>query len=185
MTRAAPCCGLDARNKLTGNRRPRTSGASRAVRSCQRACISKRRRSGITLAQARTACDQTWRRIYGRPHEPPEDVNKFTPKLRSTLLAGTRLWSRRKDSFRTTGSHFPMWRYASLKCRSWTSKPANIDSTRFSSRYDADSVTVIHPKAAGGQVSGPINSRNRPRHWQKWVFDPQIRPHHFPALPPH
>ncbi len=178
MTRAAHAVGMDAKQKLQEIAAKTYGGKPEQYEVANERVFHKGGGKSMTLAQAAQRAIQLGGIYDG--HEAPEDVNKYT-KASIAALAGQGLVAAAKDKYPHDGQTFSyVASFAEVEVDTETGKYYITDFLAV-----ADVGTVIHPKALGGQVLGPIDIGHWTRDWSEVGLRSAVRPHDFPAVPPH
>lgn len=165
MTRAAYAAAVDAKKKLQEIAAKTLGGKPEQYEVANERVFRKGGGAGMTLAQAAKRAIQLGGIYDG--HEAAPDLNKVT-KASVAALAGQGLVAAAKDNFPRDGSTFSyVASFAEVEIDVETGKYYIVDFLGY-----ADTGTVIHPRALGGQVLGRSVLGMGHALGQKWVFDP-------------
>ena len=166
MTRAAHAAALDAKMKLQEIAAKTLGGKPEQYEVANERVFRKGGGAGMTLGQAAQHAIKLGGIYDG--HEPPADVNKVT-KASIAALAGQGLVAAAKDKYPHDGQSFSFVAcFAEVEVDVETGAYNIVDYLAV-----ADIGTVIHPRAAGGQILGRSVLGMGHALGQKWVFDPQ------------
>jgi xanthine dehydrogenase molybdenum-binding subunit len=166
MTRAAHAAAMDAKQKLQEIAAKTMGGKPEQYEVANERVYHKGGGRGMTLAQAAQQAIKLGGKYDG--HEAPDDVNKIT-KASMAALAGQGLVAAAKDKYPRDGQSFSFVAiFAEIEADVETGKYHITDYLAV-----ADIGTVIHPRAAGGQILGRSILGIGHAIGQKWVFDPQ------------
>ena len=166
MTRAAHAAAMDARQKLQEIAAKNFGGKPEQYEVANERVYHKGGGRGMTLAQAAQQAIKLGGKYDG--HEVPDDINKLT-KASVAELAGQGLVAAAKDKYPRDGQSFSFVAiFAEVEADVETGKYHITDYLAV-----ADIGTVIHPRAAGGQILGRSILGIGHAIGQKWVFDPQ------------
>ncbi len=164
MTRAASAVAMDAKQKLQEIAAKSLGGAPRDYEVANERVFRKGGGPGISLAQAAQRAIQLGGAYDG--HELPKDINKVTAAS-ATALAGQGLVAVAKDNYPRDGvTHSFVASFAQVEVDVETGKYHILDFLAV-----ADTGTVIHPRAFGGQVLGRSTLGIGHAIGQKWVYD--------------
>jgi len=164
MTRAAYAAAMDAKQKLQAIA-AQTLGGKPEQYEVANERVFRKGGAGITLAQAAKRAIQLGGIYDG--HETAPDLNKLT-KASVAALAGQGLVAAAKDKYPRDGQTFSfVASFAEVEVDVETGKYYITDFLAY-----ADTGTVIHPRALGGQVLGRSILGMGHALGQKWVYDP-------------
>ncbi len=173
------CCGvMDATKKLQQIAAKDLGGKPEDYEVANERVFRKGGGAGMTLAHAAQRAIQLGGVYDG--HELPKDINKFTVAS-ATALAGQGLLAVAKDNYPHDGeTHSFVATFAEVEVDVETGQYRILDFLAY-----ADVGTVIHPRALGGQILGPLDPGHRPRHRPEVGLRPALRPGRRQAVPPH
>jgi xanthine dehydrogenase molybdenum-binding subunit len=164
MTRAAYAAALDGKKKLQEIAAKNLGGKPEEYELGNERVFRKGGGPSITLAQAAQHAIKLGGVYDG--HELPKEINKVTVAS-ATALAGQGLLATAKDTFPRDGvTHSFVASFAQVEVDLETGKYHLIDFLAV-----ADTGTVIHPRAFGGQVLGRSTLGIGHALGQKWVYD--------------
>jgi CO/xanthine dehydrogenase Mo-binding subunit len=166
MTRASYAAAMDAKKKLQEIAAKTLGGKPEQYEVANERVFRKGGGSGMTLAQAAKKAIQLGGIYDG--HETAPDLNRVT-KASVAALAGQGLIGAAKDNYPRDGATFSyVASFAEVEVDVETGKYHIVDFLGY-----ADTGTVIHPRALGGQVLGRSVLGMGHALGQKWVYDPQ------------
>jgi CO/xanthine dehydrogenase Mo-binding subunit len=166
MTRASYAAAMDAKKKLQEIAAKTLGGKPEQYEVANERVFRKGGGAGMTLAQAAKHAIQLGGIYDG--HETAPDLNKVT-KASVAALAGQGLVAAAKDNYPRDGSTYSyVASFAEVEVDIETGKYYIVDFLAY-----ADTGTVIHPRALGGQVLGRSVLGMGHALGQKWVYDPQ------------
>ncbi len=175
MTRAAHAAAMDAKQKLQEIAAKSLGGRPEQYDVGNERVYHKGGGRSMTLAQAAQQAIKLGGKYDG--HEPPEDINKLT-KASMAGLAGQGLVAAAKDKYPRDGQSFSFVAcFAEVEVDVETGAYNILDYLAV-----ADIGTVIHPKAAGGQILGQIGPGHGPRPRSEVGVRSAIWTHAFAAL---
>jgi len=164
MTRAAYAAGMDAKRKLQEIAAKSLGGKPESYEVANERVFRKGGGAGMSLAQAAQHAIKLGGIYDG--HELPKDINKATVAA-ATALAGQGLMGVAKDTFPHDGATFSY-------CASFAEVEVDLETGAYKIvdflAY-ADSGTIVHPAAFGGQVLGRSTLGIGHAIGQKWVYD--------------
>ncbi len=164
MTRAACAVAMDGKQKLQEIAAKTLGGKPADYEVANERVFRKGGGPGMSLAQAAQHAIHLGGVYDG--HELPKDVNKVTIAS-ATALAGQGLVAVAKDNFPRDGvTHSFVASFAQVEVDLETGKYHILDFLAV-----ADTGTVIHPRAFGGQVLGRSVLGIGHALGQKWVYD--------------
>jgi CO/xanthine dehydrogenase Mo-binding subunit len=164
MTRAACAVATDGRQKLQEIAAKVLGGKPADYEVANERVFRKGGGSGMTLAQAAQHAIRLGGTYDG--HELPKDINKFTVAS-ATALKGQGLLAVAKDNYPRDGvTHSFVASFAQVEVDVETGKYYILDFLSV-----ADTGTVIHPRALGGQILGRSILGIGHAIGQKWVYD--------------
>jgi xanthine dehydrogenase molybdenum-binding subunit len=164
MTRAAYATAMDAKRKLQ-EIAAKTLGGKPEQYEVAEERVFRKGGGGLTLAQAAKRAIQLGGIYDG--HETAPDLNRLT-KASVAALAGQGLVAAAKDNYPRDGQTFSfVASFAEVEVDVETGKYYITDFLAC-----ADTGTVIHPRALGGQVLGRSVLGMGHALGQKWVYDP-------------
>jgi CO/xanthine dehydrogenase Mo-binding subunit len=165
MTRAAYAAAMDAKKKLQEIAAKTLGGSPADYEVGNERVFRKSGGPAMTLAQAAQRAIELGGIYDG--HQAPADVNPVT-KASVAALAGQGLVAVARDNYPRDGStHSYVASFAEIEVDVETGKYYILDFLAY-----ADSGTIIHPQAFGGQVLGRSTLGIGHAIGQKWVFDP-------------
>ncbi|HXW89595.1 MAG TPA: xanthine dehydrogenase family protein molybdopterin-binding subunit [Terriglobales bacterium] len=164
MTRAAYAAAMEAKKRLQ-EIAAKTLGGKPEQYQIARERVFRKGGTGMTLAQAAQRAIQLGGIYDG--HDTAPDLNKLT-KASAAALAGQGLVAAAKDTYPRDGQTFSfVASFAEVEVDVETGKYYITDFLAC-----ADTGTVIHPRALGGQVLGRSVLGMGHALGQKWVYDP-------------
>jgi xanthine dehydrogenase molybdenum-binding subunit len=165
MTRAAYAAAMDAKQKLQAIAAQTLGGKPEQYEVANERVFRKGGGAGMTLSQAAKRAIQLGGIYDG--HETAPDLNRLT-KASVAALAGQGLVAAAKDTYARDGQTFSfVASFAEVEVDVETGKYYITDFLAY-----ADTGTVIHPRALGGQVLGRSVLGMGHALGQKWVYDP-------------
>src|SRR5712664_3533278 len=166
MTRAAYAAAMDGKRKLQEIAAKTLGGSAADYEDGDERVFRKGGGPAMTLAQAAQRAIELGGIYDG--HQAPADVNPVT-KASVAAIAGQGLVAVARDNYPRDGStHSYVASFAEVEVDVETGKYYILDFLAY-----ADSGTIIHPQAFGGQVLGRSILGIGHAIGQKWVFDPE------------